>query len=111
MDAEERLAGTIFGLLTVTFEPANKGSGSYEEEERRKAYRLEFQSAEKCGLHGDTCGSVRLNHQEAVRFIREATLIPGPEGDDHPALLQAREHKDAMLHVNLTRRQHLSVLS
>ncbi len=94
---------TISGSLTISYDP------------RKEVYTLRFDPAPSghtqgsahnaCQPDGRSCGRVRVNLTDAVRFLQKA-------GNPDPADLLARTRVDGgtSVRVNITRHQHGSLL-
>jgi hypothetical protein len=90
---------TISGSLRISFDP------------RKETYTLRFDpvlsGADQgpahyaCQADGRSCGRVRLNLTDAVRFLEKA-------GKSHSTALLAKARVDGgtSVHVNITRHQH-----
>jgi hypothetical protein len=95
---------TISGSLTISYDP------------RKETYTLRFDAASSgdghgsahhaCQPDGRSCGRVRVNLTDAVRFLEKA-------GKSDPIALLARTRVDGgtSVQVNITRHQHGSLLA
>jgi hypothetical protein len=94
---------TISGSLAISYDP------------RKEVYSLRFDPASSgaangsahnaCQPDGHSCGRVRVNLTDAVRFLQKA-------GNSDPADLLAKTRVDGgtSVQVNITRHQHDSLL-
>jgi hypothetical protein len=94
---------TISGSLAISYDP------------RKEVYTLRFDPASSRDAHGSahkacqpdgrSCGRVRVNLTDAVRFLQKA-------GNPDPTALLAKTRVDGgtSIQVNITRHQHGSLL-